>query len=207
MTPPRPPPNRQAAPGLTVKARGGGRLNRGTAAFSLWAGTMLIIAIDPATRCGVAEGLAGGTPDLRTINFGRVMDDPPDVFARVLGWIVRRLDAPPRPAFVAIETPVPKYDSSLVLGIHAILCGAARARGIPIKHAAVGTWRAYALGTSKLKRPEAKAAALQTCKRLGWSAPDDNAAEAGLIWLWCCSLVAPRTVPRTEPLFLTGVGR
>lgn len=163
---------------------------------------MLIIAVDPATRCGIAEGLAGGTPELTTINFGRPLDDPADVFARVMTMCARRLDAPPRPAFMAIETPVPKYDSALVLGIHAIFTGAARQRGIPIKHAAIGSWRAFALGTAKLKRADAKAAAIERCKALGWSAPDDNAAEAGLIWLWCCALVAPRKVTFAGPLFL-----
>jgi len=168
---------------------------------------MLIIALDPATRCGVAEGIAGGTPELKTINFGRELDDPADVFARVMTFAARRLDAPPRPAFLAIESPVPKYDSSLVLGMHAIFIGAARQRGIPIKHAAVGTWRAYALGSGKMRREVAKAAAVETVKRLGWPAEDHNAAEAGLIWLWCCSLVAPRLAARSEPLFLAGAKR
>lgn len=169
---------------------------------------MLIIAIDPATRCGVAEGLAGGTPELKTINFGgRELDHPEDVFARATAWIGRRLDAPPRPAFMAIEVPAPKYDSLIVMGLYAIMVGAARSRQIIIKRAAVQTWRAWCFGTARMKRPQAKAAAIETCRRLGWPAADDNAAEAGLIWAWCCSVVAPRTAPRIEPLFLAGSGR
>lgn len=169
---------------------------------------MLIIALDPATRCGVAEGMAGGTPTLQTINFGgRELDNPEDVFARAQTWIIRRLDAPPRPAYLAIEVPAPKYDSTIVLGLYAIFSGAARARSIPIKRAAVATWRAYVLGTAKLPRAAAKAAAIEMCSRLDWPATDDNAAEAALIWLWCCSLVAPRLAPRTEPLFIARARR
>jgi hypothetical protein len=165
---------------------------------------MLIFALDPATRCGVAEGLAGGKPALQTINFGgREFDEPEDVFARASAFIARRLDAMPRPDVMAIEVPVPKYDSLVVLGLYAIFCGAARHRGIPIKRAAVQTWRSYALGTGKLPRAQAKAAAVEMVRRLGWPAVDDNAAEAGLIWLWCCSQIAPRLARRPEPLFLS----
>jgi hypothetical protein len=164
---------------------------------------MLIIAFDAATRCGVAEGIAGGTPSLQTVNFGgRTFDEPEDVFARASTFVNRRLDLAPTPDVVAIEVPVPKYDSLVVLGLYAIICGAARQRGIPIKRAAVATWRAYALGTSKLQRPAAKARALATARALGWKPIDDNAAEAGLIWLWACSVVAPRQAQRPEPLFL-----
>lgn len=163
---------------------------------------MLILALDPATKCGVAEGLAGGAPDLQTINFGRELDDPEDVFGRAGLWVARRLDSPPRPAFFAIEVPVPKYDSLVVLGLYAIFIGAARARGIPIKRANVRTWRAHCFGNGNLKRPQAKAAAIEVCKRHGWPAVDDNAAEAGCIWAWCCALVDPRRAPRMEPLFL-----
>ena len=75
-------------------------------------------------------------------------------------------------------------------------------RGIPLHRASPQKWRAYALGTARLPRVKAKAAAIRTVAALGWEAEDDNAAEAGLIFLWCCSVVAPRVARRPEPLFL-----
>lgn len=164
---------------------------------------MDILALDPATRCGVAYGPAGGTPVLLTVNWGgRDLDEPEDVFARASAWIARRLDGAQRPDVLAVEVPVPKYDSLVVMGLYAIICGAARQRGIPLKRAAVGTWRAWALGTNKLRRPVAKARAVELANALGWRPTDDNSAEAGLIWLWCCSQVAPRLAQRPEPLFI-----
>ncbi len=162
---------------------------------------MNILALDPATRCGVATGLAGGTPVLQTINFGRELDQPEDIFARANAWIDRCLDQQAFDA-AAVEVPVPKFDSLIVMGLYAIFCGALRRRGIRLHCVAVGTWRAYALGTAKLPRHLAKPRAVQVVETLGWFAIDHNAAEAGLIWLWCSSQVAPKLTRRPEPLFL-----
>jgi len=166
---------------------------------------MLILALDPATRCGVALGRAGLWPELETVNWGgRDFDEPEDVFARASAWIARQLDGPRRPDVMAIEVPVPKYDSLVVLGLYAIMCGAARQRGISIKRAAVGTWRSYAFGPggAKLPRQIAKVRAVRLAHELGWKPADDNAAEAGLIWLWCVSVMAPQIAQRHEPLFI-----
>lgn len=162
---------------------------------------MNILALDPATRCGVASGHAGGTPVLQTINFGRELDQPEDIFARASAWIDRRLGQEAFDA-AAVEVPVPKFDSLIVMGLYAIFVGAFRRRGIPLHLAAVGTWRAYVFGTNKMPRHVAKPKAVQLVATLGWQAIDHNAAEAGLIWLWCGAQVAPKLTRRPEPLFL-----
>ena len=162
---------------------------------------MRILALDVATRMGVADGEPGSTPALATVNLGRELDTHADVFARAALWITRRLLSEP-PDLVVLEQPVGVHDSSLLMGLRGIMIGLTRAHDIKLREVAVATWRLYFIGQGNLKRDIAKARAVDLCGRLGWSAPDHNAAEAAGIWLWACVQVAPRMVPRHEPLFL-----
>jgi hypothetical protein len=46
------------------------------------------------------------------------------------------------------------------------------------------TWRREMFGTGRMKREQAKDAALHYCRRHGWMPPDDNAAEAIMLVQW-----------------------
>jgi len=168
-----------------------------------------IVALDLASRCGVADGVFGGTPSLSFVDFARDPSDTDrDKFGRCMRWIARFL-ADGKPELLVIEAPVPKYDSSLVLGFRAILLGFAFCKQLKAQEVEVKTWRKYALGQGNLKGSIAKARCIELCKQLDWHLPltkggnpDHNAAEAAGIWLWACAQMNPRLAIRHEPLFV-----
>ena len=161
-----------------------------------------ILALDVATRMGVAEGEPGLSPVLTVVRLGREGDDHADIFARAALWITRRmLDDPPD--FVVLEQPVGVHDSSLLMGLRGVMLGIVRAHRVKLTEVPVATWRLYFLGAGNLKGNIAKARAVDLCARLGWGNDiDHNAAEAAGMWLWACAKIAPRAVPRHEPLFI-----
>jgi hypothetical protein len=161
-----------------------------------------ILALDSAKVTGVCEGIPGAKPLLETVNFARPHDDEFDIWARAQTWFIRRILAS-RPGLILLEGLVPQFDKTLQCGIFSSFGGIARAKQIPILVAPVQTWRAAILGDGKLKKEVAKARALSICGSLGWSAPDHNAAEAAMQWLYACSKVEPKSVPRI-PLFMRG---
>ena len=110
------------------------------------------------------------------------------------------------PALLVIEGVVPQYDKTIQSGLFAIFTGIANAKGIKVLVAPVQTWRAFVLGDGKLPKAKAKARAVAVVHQLGWAEADvdHNAAEAGCQWLWACSQVEPKSVPRI-PLFMRGV--
>lgn len=155
-----------------------------------------ILALDPATLTGVADGIPGGIPVLSVV---RLRNDPDDeaeeLFRRAATWMWGRINADP-PAVLAIEVPVPPHQakgftqhktSALMLGLYGLYVGIARARGIKVIRAPIRTWRKCALGVGNLPGEQAKAAMMKRCKQLGWYSPDHNSAEAAGIWLWACS--------------------
>jgi hypothetical protein len=162
----------------------------------------VIIALDLATKAGVAIGRPGERPVLTTAKLRRdPTDNDIDIFAYALRWVERLVDENDA-GVVALEQPVAIHDSRLLFGLRGIAAAAARRGGARVIEATVGEWRAYALGTARLKGPVAKERCVDLVRRLKWDAPDHNAAEAAMIWLWGCSCIAPKLVQRAEPLFL-----
>ncbi len=176
-----------------------------------------ILAIDPATRTGLAEGAPGSVPRLTIKNFrGDPTDAPEDIFQRVTFFFASRLRDEPLPTHVFIEAPVPpsgivgatNHNTTLItIGIYAIVVGIVRCKHIPIHRAPIGSWRKYFLGKGNLSGAEAKRRAAEVCRLLAWDAPDHNAAEAAGIWAWGCAQIAPELAPRIEPLFVRGAPR
>lgn len=184
----------------------------------------VILALDAATHTGVCEGAPGETPKLEVVNFGSRKHffgahDHFDIWGGVQMWMERRIEenADTRAIeLVVIEGLVPQYtpersspwaaaatgDKTLQAGIYATFGAVARNKRIPVLSAPIQSWRAFVFGDGKLKKPDAKARAKLLTRKLGWNPQDDNAAEAGCIWLWACSQVAPKKAHRFEPLFL-----
>lgn len=164
-----------------------------------------ILAIDPATVTGVCEGRPGACPRLTSLKFREDKSEgPEEIFGRAVYWLAERLRSD-RPTLVVIEQPFPSnnFDSTMItIGLYGVLTGIVACKGIPIKVAPIQTWRKYFLGRGNLKGDEAKRQCLKLCEQLGWDTKGDhNAAEAGGIFSWACSQVAPRNVTRVEPLF------
>jgi hypothetical protein len=171
---------------------------------------MLILAIDPATVTGCAEGEPGKTPLLTSHRFRNARADEPVEIAyqRATFWLANRLKDPPLPDEIVIEQPFATvnttFDTALIaLGLYGIFCGIALCKNISVRPVKVQTWRKAILSAGNLKGKIAKEEAEVLCKRLEWMAPDHNAAEAGCIWLWGCGMLSPKTTQRHEPLFLS----
>ena len=159
---------------------------------------MRVLALDPATITGVADGIAGGTPVLSTVHLRKSPDDDfDDLMDRAARWMLERLVRDP-PRVLVLETPVPplasrNFDSTrLAMGLDGLWTGIARARGVYVRHAPVQAWRAGVLGNGRMKGPVAKARMVEMCKRLKWPAIDHNAAEACGIWIWACGEIKMR---------------
>lgn len=167
-----------------------------------------VLAIDQNTKSGMAEGLPGSTPRLETINFEHdETDTPEDLYERVLFYFAERFRTDP-PGLVAIERVVPpsaargktNHSTTLItLGIYALIVGIVRCKSIPLMTVSVGTWRKSFLGRGNLKGDVAKREAVKLCARLGWDAPDHNAAEAAGLWHHACAVAAPYGVTTLHP--------
>jgi hypothetical protein len=165
-----------------------------------------ILALDIATRTGVAEGIPGNTPNIFCIDFGERSSPGEvrheDVFANAVKWATRVFGEHP-PKLLVIEGLVPQYDKTLQCGLWAIISGIATANKVPVRIAAIQSWRLFVLGSGKLRRAEAKTRAIAVCAQLGWSVKNDDEAEAACIWIYACSMMAPKLAPRM-PLFMRG---
>jgi hypothetical protein len=152
----------------------------------------------------VAIGEAGQAPFLNFVDFDMPHDGHHDIFGRAVKWMARQCVEQP-PALLVIEGVVPQYDKTIQSGLFAIFTGIANAKDIKVLVAPIQTWRAFVLGDGKLPKAKAKARAVSVVHQLGWAAADvdHNAAEAGCQWLWACSQVEPKSVPRI-PLFMRG---
>lgn len=162
-----------------------------------------ILAIDPSGKgTGIAEGVPGGTPQLLTLRFHTdELDRPVEVFGRAASWLMYRFDRQPLPAVMAIEHPLVVHNPMIVCGLYALFTGMARAHGVRVLPVTIAEWRKFFLGRGKLDGPTAKREAMRICQALKWEAKDHNAAESAGIWLYACSLIAPKGVQRVEPLF------
>jgi hypothetical protein len=164
-----------------------------------------IIALDPATMTGICSGHVGERPTLLTQCFRSKTDE--DLYGAATVFFATFLKDR-KPDLVCIEAPIMAawgktnaQTTSITRGLYAIFTGIARAKGIEVMRADIGTWRKYALQNGRLPGKVAKARCVELCRQLGWVAADHNAAEAAGIWCWAGSQIAPAQAQRIEPLF------
>ena len=172
-----------------------------------------IIAIDSSSHVGCAIGAIGSAPKLTSIAMSDGAGDRhEDIYGRAARWITNKISAC-HPVVMAIETPPYMVGKSnhnttqVLIGVYAIMTGIARASNITVWQVSVSTWRKHTLGTSKFGgRAEAKRAMMKLCQQLGWSAPDDNAADSAGIWIWAAAKYAPWGAVAVEPLLIASGG-
>jgi hypothetical protein len=166
-----------------------------------------ILALDVATKTGVAEGRPGEVPRLQTIDF-RGDDGLTGLYGRATLWMATKLRDDP-PDLVVIEKPVPpsaafghtNADTTMItIGMFGLLCGIVHCKSIRLEIAPISTWRKHFLGNGRLPGPIAKAMALERCALLGWTAIDHNAAESAGIWSWAGATFMGR-IPEALHLF------
>lgn len=158
---------------------------------------MRVLALDIATRCGVAVGEAGGTPRAWSFDLGKAPDDRR--FSRLL-VATSKLLAEHAPDLVAIEAPVGGAKTShYLVGLAACVRGCAWNRGIPLTSCHIDTVRKHFTGRAWARRdfPGLKPAAarkavkgkvVERCRLLGWRVDDDDAADAAAVWDYACAI-------------------
>lgn len=159
---------------------------------------MRILALDPATNMGVADGLAGGTPALSVVRLRHSPEDEAeDLFGRAGEWLWRRIVLG-KPDVLAIEQPIPPMKmrgvtsyamTKLSHGLYGALIGIAKAAGAEIMPVHIATWRKCVLGKGNMPGVDAKRAMMEQCRRLGWPAETHDAAEAGGIHIYASGVV------------------
>lgn len=148
---------------------------------------MRILAIDPGTVMGVADGHAGGTPMLTVVRLRRKPEDEAeDLFGRAGEWLWRRIVLG-KPDVLAIEQPVPpgkmkgftNYQTTKIShGLYGVLIGVAKAAGAEVMPVHIASWRKCVLGKGNMPGADAKRAMMEQCRRLGWPAETNDSAEA-----------------------------
>ena len=152
---------------------------------------MKIVALDIATRTGIAVGEAGGRPVWSEVDLGKVPNGRR--FSNVLR-LTHELIAQHKPDLIVVEAAIggPKA-SAYLIGLVACVEGCAFNRSVAFEKAHLGTIRKHFLGKSLsvksfpgLKAPDAKRAikaqVIGRCHVLGWKVDTDNQADACALW-------------------------
>lgn len=116
------------------------------------------------------------------------------------------------PARVILEAPL-SFQALLGVSTMRVMCQQLTLRGIayaeawrasvPIQEVSSDIVRLALLGQSRFSKGTVKRVVLGYCKSQGWNCPDDNAADACMIWLWLVGQM--RGAPRIAgPLFAAG---
>jgi Holliday junction resolvasome RuvABC endonuclease subunit len=151
---------------------------------------MKILAFDIARNTGIAVGSTDGEPVAWSVNLGKSHEAR---FSKAL-QLTASLIIKHQPDLIAIEDVVGRAKTPHVnVGIVACVRGVACNRGIPVLMCPVQTVRKHFVGraytakdfpglTANKAREAIKAQVMGRCALLGWSVPDDDAADAAAIW-------------------------
>lgn len=167
---------------------------------------MKIIALDLATKCGVAIGCPGNAPVFSTEILGKAGEAHGARFAQAVR-MMNRLIKEHEPDFIALEAPIgvhgggSKKRPEVLMGLRACVMAVAHMRHVPFEQYEVRTIRKHFLGNGGLNRAAAKAAAIKRCQMLGWNPKNDDEADAGALWDYACALNSRAHSISTTPLF------
>lgn len=163
-----------------------------------------ILALDLSTRCGWAYGLQGadkpafGVWMLPTLGSG---------LGRVLGAFENELldaIAVHAPSLMIVEAPLPPVGQTatstmeLQLGLNGMAAASAWRHEIVFKQAAASSVRLEVIGTGRFARGQAKTQVMAYCRSIGWDVPDDNAADAALLWRYSVIVMARHAANATR---------
>jgi Holliday junction resolvasome RuvABC endonuclease subunit len=148
---------------------------------------MKVLAFDTATKTGVCFGEAGSRPQLWSVVLGKV--EWPDRFSKTLRMTAHYIEKY-EPDLIAVEAFVggPKANTSLA-GLVACVQGEAVRRGVPVVTYFPATIRKHFLGgVSRSNKTPIKSQVFARCRMLGWDVRDTDAADAGALWDYTCSM-------------------
>lgn len=163
---------------------------------------MNIVALDVATRCGVAVGRPQAAPRAWSEHLGETDDAR---FAQALR-LTDRLIREHRPEVVVVEAAIGGEKAShLLIGLVACVRGACTARGVEVESANIGAARKHFIGQhitsastafrhlrsqsarKAAARKAAKEAVMNRCRALGWPVRNDDEADAVALWDYAAS--------------------
>lgn len=169
---------------------------------------MKVVALDLATRVGVAVGVAGDVPHSFAVDLGRNASEEAR-FSKVL-WLTQKLIAEHEPDLIAVEAAIGgKNASSFLIGLVACVRGCAYNRQVPVKvyyrasilkHFVGRALTARDFPGSKVAAKRAiKAAVVARCRLLGWDVGnDDDRADGCALWDYACALDGAQVAPGGE---------
>jgi hypothetical protein len=158
---------------------------------------MKVVALDIATRVGIAAGEAGGTPSWREVDLG----EAPDArrFSNVLR-LAHELIVEEKPDLLMVEAAIggPKA-SAYLIGLVACVEGCAWNRGVRVERAYLAAIRKHFVGKvlnvsdfPHLKQADAKRAikaeVIRRCHILGWKVDTSDEADACALWDYGCAV-------------------
>ena len=167
---------------------------------------MNIIALDLASKCGVAIGRPGNTPICFTEVLGETGMHHGARFAQAIR-MMNRLIKQYEPGLIVLEAPIgvhgggSKRRPEVLMGLRGNVMGIAHMHHVPFEQHEVATIRKHFIGHGRLKRAEAKAATIKRCKQLGWKVNNDDEADAAALWDLACSLQSRSHSIASTPLF------
>ena len=149
-----------------------------------------ILALDLSTRCGWALGLPGERP-LAGVWLLPSMSTPGATAAAIIDRLTDMVVGT-KPWLIVMEAPLPPQAQTHML--------TARLQfGLALAVELVGHWndikvleekadvvRKAVLGRSRFGKGLTKPAVIAWCREQGWEPPDDNAADALILWFHAC---------------------
>lgn len=172
---------------------------------------MLIVGMDIATQCGVADGEPGKVPRCFSWDMRKAGDGRPARLAMLAAYWSRYLDEN-QPDAVFYEAGmglqaamrVGTNDDTFALlrgAIGVVEATAYRHRIKVIQAVTVSDARKHFTGRTSFPKGKGKEIVWQHCKLLRWPAKNLDESDAAAIWSLGCALRNPRTSHLTTELF------
>ena len=162
---------------------------------------MRIAALDLSSKCGWAVWEPGrARPLLGTKKLVGFSYDEGSMLEFYRLWFNDFLTTH-QPDLLALESwYIPPHMDGATIGkqimLHGMTMWRAKKRKVRVEKVTAAQWRKHAFGSSRNNGTDWKVRARERCDYLGWTYPDHNAAEAGLILDW-----AIVTQARLNPLW------
>lgn len=175
-----------------------------------------ILALDVASRTGIAEGVPGAAPRLYHQQFlkehesGKGFEHLETMAGRALVWMAERLQIS-LPARIVIEAPPPEQalqgqtnarSTAVKIMLVGALAGVAAARGVPVRFRGIGQVRKHFIGRGNLPGDVAKPRVKRVCELLGWEPANYDQSDAAALWAFECAQLFPNEAVKPEPLFV-----
>ncbi|MEL6467084.1 MAG: hypothetical protein AAFQ58_19150 [Pseudomonadota bacterium] len=157
---------------------------------------MRVLALDIATKTGVAVGVSSAAPRAWTVDFGGSSQGRR--FSEMISFTSEVL-AKHKPDVVAIEAPIGgKKKNPVLIGLAACAEGVCHLRRVPCHMVRLDHVRVHFLGKNLTKRhfpgftedrarKAIKATVVARCEAIGWAPDNDDEADAMAVWSFACT--------------------